>query len=106
MRHRRGLRHCVGHLYALMEKDLHDRNAAQRLRFDVLDIINGGGKNSLVVKNNSVRHVLRGQSRVVPDDADNWDINVWEDVCGRAQNGDRAQYEQQNRHHNEGIWPA
>ena len=43
--------------------------------------------------NNSLRHFLRRQTVVLPEDADDRDVDVREDICGSAQYGNGAQNE-------------
>ncbi len=63
-----------------LEKDLDDRDAVERLRLNVIDIVDGGGDGALVNADNAVRDVFRRQAGVVPDNADDRNVDVWEDV--------------------------
>ena len=61
---------AVGMLALRLKENLDDRNAGQRLGFDVLDIVDGGGQAALVDRRDALAHFLRRQPGIVPDDAD------------------------------------
>jgi len=67
-------------------KHFDNGNSIERLRFDVLDIINSGGKRSLRDANDAVAHVLRYETVVVPDDTDNGNVNIRKNVRWRPNN--------------------
>ena len=74
-----------------LEEDFDDGNPVQRLRLNVLDIVNRRGKRALRLADDPIAHLLRVQPTVIPDDADDGNINVGENVSGRAVDDDRAQ---------------
>ena len=86
--------------------DIGDRDPDERLRFDVFDVVNGGGQHPLVLKYDAVRHFLRREAGVVPKNADDRDINVRENIGGRAQDRHRTENKQKNGCDDECIRPA
>ena len=68
-----------------MEVDLHHRDAVERLRLDVLDVVDRGGQRALRDGDDALLHLLRREAGVVPDDADDRDVDVRENVDRRGQ---------------------
>jgi hypothetical protein len=99
-------RQCAIDVRARVKKDLHHRDAVQRLRLDMLDIVDVGGQRTFVVRRDAVGHVLGGKAVIRPDDADYRDVDVREDIGGRAQDRERADDEDQHGENHEGIWAA
>ena len=99
-RHLRRRRLDVG---ARLEEDLDDRDARERLALDVLDVVDGGGERALVVGDDALLHLLGRQARVVPDDRDDRDVDVREDVGRHPEDGDDAQDDDEHRHHDERV---
>ena len=91
LRNRGHLRDGIANLHAGMKKYFYDANSIQGLRFDVFDVVDGGGEYPFVLKDDAVGHFLGRETGVVPQDADDRDINVGENVRGSAQNRDGAQ---------------
>ena len=89
-----------------MKEDFDDADAVERLRFDVFDVIDGGGKHTFVLIDDAVAHVLGRKTGVVPKNADDGNVNVREDVGGRAQNRNGPKNEQKNGSDDERIRPA
>jgi hypothetical protein len=70
---------------------------------DVLDVVDGGGQRALEQGRHAARHLVRRQARVLPGDGDHGHFDVGEDVGGRAHRGQRADDQQRERQHDEGI---
>src|SRR6185312_13955752 len=69
-----------------LEENFGDGPAIHRLRFNMLNIVNDGGKTALRVAHNAVCHLLGVHAAELPDNADDRNIDVWEDVNGRPLN--------------------
>ena len=82
-----------------LEEQFDDGDAGHRLRLDVLDVIDRGGQGALGDTGDAIAHLGRGQAVVGPDDADDGDAYLGQDVrrC-RAQHERRRQQDHQ-RHH-------
>ena len=106
LRDRCHLRQCSLNVGRRTKEYLHHRHAIQRLRFDVLNVIDQRSEAALRLRGDAVRHVLGRKPLIVPDHADHRNINVRENVRGRAQNHDRGENQDQQRHHDEGVGPA
>ena len=76
------LRNALLNIRSRLQKDLDDSNPIQRLRFDVLDVVDGSGKRSLCDADDAVAHVFRNETVIVPDDADNGNIDIRENSVG------------------------
>ena len=83
-----------------------DGDAPQRHGLEVLDPADRGGERSLADGDDSVLHLGRRQPRVVPDDVDDRDVDRREDVDRHGGDRDDAQDGDQQRQHDERIWPA
>ncbi len=86
-----------------LEVDADHRDAAVGLRFDVLDVVDGGGHGALEDGDHALFHLLGREAAVVPDDADHRDIDVRKDIHGHGDDGAAAQNGDEHRHHDEGI---
>src|SRR6185369_7588679 len=53
-----------------------------------------------------IRHLLRRHSVVIPNDADDRNINVRKDVDWSAKNDERRKQHDDQGHHDERVWPA
>ncbi len=100
---RRDLRHGLRDVDIGVEVDLDDGDAVQRLRLRVLDVIDRGGQAALEGHHNPVAQLLRREARIVPDDGDNRDVDVGEDVDRGALDHHRAEEEEQQRQHDECV---
>ena len=67
-----------------LHKDLDHSDAIERLRFDVLDIVNDSGEVSFRYADDAVAHLFGDETVVAPDDADNRDVNIRKNVTGRT----------------------
>jgi len=103
------LRHDLGdrggNIGVRLEENLDDRDAVQRLRLDVLDVVDQSGQTALVLRGDAVAHFLGGQPSVVPDDADHRNIDFRKDVRGHPQKNQWRRKEDQQRHDQERIRP-
>ncbi len=87
------------------KKYLYYRDPVQRLRLDVLDVIDQRGQGAFGLEDDAVRHFLRIEAAVVPNDADDRNIDIRENVGGRREDDQRPENQQQQRKYNEGIRP-
>ena len=71
-----------------MEEDLGDRAPVHGLCFSVLNVIDGGGQAAFRIAYDSVRHLLRGQTLELPDNADDGNIDFRKDIDRRADDDD------------------
>ncbi len=106
LRRRGHLRDRQVDLGARLEEHLDDGDAAQRLRLDVLDVVHRRGQVALVDRDDAVGHLVRRQAAVVPDDADDRDVDVGEDVSRRAGDGERAHHQDEQSQHHKGVRPS
>ena len=67
------------------KKTLITPTPCQRLRLDVLDVVDRHCHAALGVGHDAVRHVAGREAGVVPDHADDGNIDVREDIDRRAQ---------------------
>ncbi len=72
----------------------------------MLDVVDRGRKEPLVLKNDPVRHFLRRQPGIGPQDTHNRDIDVGKNIRGGADDGDDAEDQNQNRSDDKCIRPA
>ena len=61
---------------------------------------------ALVDRDDPRRHLLGGQAAVVPDDRDDRDVDVREDVGRRPRDGERPDHQDQQRQHDERVRPS
>ena len=88
---------------ARLEVDLHDAVARQRLRLDVLDVVDLRGERALVVIDDAPRHRLRRQAVVGEHRGDDGNADVGKDVGRRLDPGDHAEDGDQHRHDDERV---
>ena len=102
---RRGgeLRHPGRHVGVGLEVDLDDAQPAQRLRLDVLDVVDVARVHALGQGDDALLHLLRRQPVVLPDHRDHRDVDRREDVDRHAQDRDDAEDEQQQRRADERV---
>ncbi len=86
-----------------LEKNFDDGLAADGGGFDVFDVVDGGGKDALVDGGDAAFHFFGVEAGVLPGDSDDGDINVGEDVRGRARDDDGAQKENEQSENDEGV---
>ena len=79
-----------------LEVDADHRDAVVGLRFDVLDIVDGGGHGALEDGDDALFHLLGREAAVGPDDADDRNIDIGEDI--HRHGDDRAAAEDGDQH--------
>src|SRR5208337_190505 len=80
------LRDCSLDLYVGMKKNLNDRDATERLRFDMLDVINRGSQGTFIDRHDALAHFLGRKAGVAPDNANDGNADIRENVGGRPKN--------------------
>ena len=53
----------------------------------------------------AVRHLLGGQALKLPDNTNDGNIDFRKDIHRRPDNDDGSEYQDQQGHHDEGVWP-
>jgi len=99
---RHNLRVGGGDVDAGLEEDLDDADAGVGVGLDVLDVVDRRRQDALERRRDAPGHLVRRQARVAPGHRDHRDADLGEDVGRRAQRGQRADDQQQQRHHDEG----
>ena len=105
LRRRRHLRQRGADIDALLEEDLDDAVAVERLRFDMLDVADLGGQRALIIIDDAARHVVRQQPVIGPDDADDRNVDVGENVGRRPHRRQHAEDRNQEGEDDESVWP-
>src|SRR4029077_13132499 len=105
LRNRRDLCYALLNVRGWLEEHLDNSDSVQRLRFDVLNIIDGSGKRPLCDANNTVTHLLRDEAVIVPDDADNRNIDGRKNVGWRADNREPTQDQDEYGRYHERVGP-
>ncbi len=100
---RHDLRQCEVHLYGRVEEHTDDGDALMRLRFNVLDADHVRRQRPLEVGDDPALHFLRRQAVVLPDDADDREVDVGKDVDRHRRDRETAQDGDQQSHDDEGI---
>ena len=88
-----------------LKENLDHADAGVGGRLDVLDVVDRRRQRALELGGDAPRHVVGRQAGVLPDDADDRDADVGKDVGGRAQRRERAEDQDQQRQHDEGVGP-
>jgi hypothetical protein len=94
------------HIRAGLEVNLDDTRAADRLRLDVLDIVNRGRHRPLDDCRNPILHLRRRKPAVGPDDTDDRNVDSWEDVRLHRDDRHDAQHGDEHCDHHKGVWAA
>ena len=89
-----------------VKKYLYHAHAVERLRLDMLDIVDRGCQGALKTDSDALGHLFRGKTVVAPDRHDDGNIDVGEDVGGSVVDRQRAQNQNEQGHHHEGVGPA
>ena len=71
----------------------------------MLDVTDNGGEAAFCLTCNSLAHLGGGQTVVVPDDADDGDVDFWEYVCCHILQSKWGPQYDQDRHHDECVRP-
>ncbi len=98
-----GLRQRHLHVRSRLEVDFDDRNAVKRLRFDVLDVVYKCGDGALGVAGDTLFHLLRLKSRVVPHQSDYRNVDFRENVRRSARENYRRQQDDDESEHHKGV---
>ena len=106
LRNGRHLRDGHRNIYLRLEVQLHHRDAIERVRLDVVDIVDRRGESALRDRDDTIRHVFGGEALILPDDAHHRDIDIGKDIDRRGQNGKGTDDQEQQRKDGEGIWPS
>src|SRR5260370_28582680 len=88
------------------KENLHHRHAVKGLRLDMLDVVHQRCEAALCYRGDSIRHVLGGKSLIIPDNTDDRNINVRENIRRSAKKDNWSKDQDQECHHDEGVWPA
>jgi hypothetical protein len=88
---------------ALVKKDFDDRGAADGLALDVLDAVDGRGDRALVVAGDPLLHVLGAEAVVLPDDRDDRNVDLGENVGRHVEDREDSSQHDEHRHDDEGV---
>ena len=88
-----------------LEINFDDGNPVERLRFGVLNVVDQRGDSAFNVAGNALFHFLRLKSGEGPDKTDHGNIDVGENICGRAHQDKRRQQYDDQGHHDKRIRP-
>ncbi len=86
-----------------MEEDLRYAATVHGLRFHVINVGNNGGERTLPGRSDALFHLFGAETGVVPERGDHGDVDIGEDVSGRAHDDQRADDQQQKRQHNKRV---
>ena len=89
-----------------LEKHLDDADAVVGVGFDVLDVVDRGTERALVSVDDALLNLLRAQSRVLPDDADDRDVDRRKNIRRRPQQHERRHENEHQCGHHEGVGPT
>jgi hypothetical protein len=103
LRYRGHLRLRSIDVHIRLEVDLDDADAGQRLRLDLLDIVDGCEQHALVRGDDPTRHVVRREAGVAPDDRDDRNADIGKNVGRGPDRRERAEDHHQDRHNDEGV---
>jgi hypothetical protein len=86
-----------------LEEDFDNAHSRKRLRLDVFNIIDRGGEDAFVRRDNSAGHIVRRQAGVAPDDRDDRNADVGENIGRRSDRRKRPENHDQYRHDHESV---
>ena len=69
----------------------------------MFDVIDGGGQHALVKRGDAAGHFIGREARVLPGDADHRNADIGKDIHRRAQRGERACDQNQQRQHDKRV---
>jgi hypothetical protein len=72
----------------------------------VLDIVDRGKRKTLEVPGDAVAHLVRRQAAIGPDDADDRNVDIGEDIRWRAQHRERPDDAEQQREDDKSVGPS
>jgi hypothetical protein len=99
------LSHGLADIDIGMEEDLDDSDAHQRLRLDVVDIVDRGGHAALGIAHDAVGNLIRRKTAVVPHHGDHRYIDVGKDVRRHRLDAVDAKDQDEQREDDKGIRP-
>jgi hypothetical protein len=94
LRYFRDLRNGGCNIYVGLEIHFHDCDADQRLRLNVIDIVDRRRQRAFSLRDDAVGHIHGGEAGVLPHDADHRNINVGKYVGGCIENRKRPKNQQ------------
>ena len=100
---RHDLREREIHFHAGMKVDPNDRHALVGLRFDMFNADDVRGEPAFEIRDDAALHLFRRESVVLPDDADDREVDIRKDVDGHRGNRDAAQDGDEQRHDDERV---
>ncbi|MGY3291969.1 hypothetical protein ACVWWP_005036 [Bradyrhizobium sp. LM3.6] len=86
-----------------LKVDLLNRQPVEGLRLDVLDTADVGADRILAVGTDALLHLRRREAGVAPDDRNDGDPNLREDICRHRPDRDAAEKQDQRRKHIECV---
>ena len=86
-----------------MEVNANQRDACVGLRFDVLDVVDRRGHGAFEDGDDTLLHLLGRNAVVVPNDTDDRDIDVGEDIDRHRDDGGHSEKEYGKTHHDERV---
>ena len=86
-----------------LEEDFDDAGSGQRLRLDVLDVVDRRRQRALVGSDDAARHVVRRQAGIAPDRRNDGNADIGKNVGRRPQRRERPENQDEDRHHDEGV---
>ena len=91
---------------ARVEKDFHDRNSVERLRFDVFNIVDEYRNASLNVGGDALLHLLGFEARVGPHLGDDRNVDFREYIRRGAHQDNGSHEYHDERHNDKRVWPG
>ena len=85
------------------EENLDHPDSVDRLRLNVLDVVDSDGRGTLRVGDDAVGHLAGRETGIVPHHADDGNIDVGENIDRSTQKDDRRQDDQHDRHDHKGV---
>ncbi len=86
--------------------DADNADAEQRLTLDVLDIVDRSRQHALIDEDDALLDLVGRHARILPDDADDRDIDLRKDVRLHPVDRHQAHRHHEQRHHHEGVGAA
>ena len=106
LRDRRHLRDGGLNIGGGAEVNLHYGHTGKRLRIDVVNVIDERSQSALGGRSDAICHLLRCQTLIVPNDANDRDVDFRKDIRRGSQDDDRRKDQYQQRHHHKRVGPA
>ena len=100
-----GLRQRRLNVGAGLKENFDDGDPVERLGFDVLDVAHQRRNATFDVGSDTLLHLLRLQAVVGPNQGNDRDVDIRENVDGSAQQHYRRQQDDRERHHHKCVWP-